>query len=227
MKKKREDLYFLHSFLIELLDFLISIRTTSARTIRDVWTFNILEEKRDRLEIRLRILWFFLLIRHSRVVCSIHDESKKHLLLEKGDLETTNFLPPRFSKVEHFLSSDKCDFKRTPSPPSFLLHSPPPLSLFFLTLYLLLLFHPDATESNFCRRSFDGEDTTRSKWRRDELKERERERGALQNLQQVERVQNNPRCSLRPPCTIGCLSGCLPTTSYPLSSLCTWTSNEV
>ena len=51
------------------------------------------------------------------------------------------------------------------------------LSLFFfLTLYLLLLFHPDATESNFCRQSFDGEDTTRSKWRRDELKEREGER---------------------------------------------------
>lgn len=129
-KKRDEDLYFLHSFLIELLDFLISIRITSARTIRDAWTFNILEEKRDRLEIRLRILWFFLLIRYSRVVCSIHDESKKHLLLEKGDLETTNFLPPRFSKVEHFLSSDKCDFKRTPSPP-FLLHPPPPLSLFF------------------------------------------------------------------------------------------------
>ena len=34
-KKRDEDLYFLHSFLIELLDFLISIRITSARTIRD------------------------------------------------------------------------------------------------------------------------------------------------------------------------------------------------
>ena len=34
-KKRDEDLYFLHSFLIELLDFLISIRITSARIIRD------------------------------------------------------------------------------------------------------------------------------------------------------------------------------------------------